>query len=298
MIPYANLHTHSSHSDGGYSPAQVVRTAKQEGYKAIAITDHETITGFQEMKETCEQEGMEYLFGVEFYAPSALLDQKGGAGEFHIVGYEFDPEYPAMKRYLQEMSLRETEQTKALFDRGVALGKLRGITWEEVLEFNKGMTWICNEQLFMAMKHKGLIKDEQREWYFAEFFGAHRFGIPSSYKVKQEQEIIRLIRDAGGIAVVAHPHNQMEHLDALMEMGIQGLEIWHPLMTEEERMSGLQLAYENGLYISGGSDHFGLCSGYYDRYKPLEDWVGYTPPLSFGTTKEYFEEIKNRKLNR
>lgn len=296
---YANMHTHSTHSDGGYSPAQLAHAAKNEGYSAVVLTDHDTVTGYPELRAECEKLGLETVFGAEFSSPSTLLEGiEGEAGTFHICGYHFDPEYPPMKQYLKEMSLRETDQTRTLFERGVRLGKIRGIEWEEVLEFNKGITWLCNDHLWRALLAKGLMKRSDRSWYFTELFGVHRFEVPPSYPFKQEHEIIKLIHDAGGIAIVAHPHGQLKHMDALMEMGIDGLEIWHWMLTEEERETGIRLAHEKGLYISGGSDHNGYCSGYLENYESPEDCPRYAPPLSFGTTKEYFDEIKNRKINR
>lgn len=299
MKLYANLHTHSTHSDGGFSPREIARMAKWEGYGAVAVTDHDTATGYPELKDECEKLGLECIFGVEFSAPSKLLAGKSQmAGEFHILGYHFDPEYPAMKEYLEGMSYRETEQTRTLFNRGVSLGHIKGIEWEEVLEYNKGITWLCNEHLFRAMLAKGLITPDKKTWYFNELFGVHRYEVPPAYPFKQEHEIIKLIKDAGGIALIAHPHEQLVHMDALIEMGIEGLEIYHHIMTEEEREAGLKLAYERGLFIAGGSDHSGYCSGYYKNDENATKSRFYAPPLSYGTKKEHFEELKNRKLNR
>ena len=299
MKLYANLHTHSTHSDGGYSPKQLAQAAKKEGYGAVAVTDHDTATGYKELKAECDKLGLECIFGVEFSSPSKMLvNQTGLAKEFHIVGFHFDPEYPAMKKYLEEMSIRETDQTKQLFERAVRLGLIKGITWDEVLEHNKGITWLCNEQLFDAMLAKGLVTRADQGKYFQECFGVHRGEIPPLCAFKQDYEIIQLIRDAGGIAILAHPHKQLWCIEELMRMGLEGLEIWHEMMTEEEREAGLKMAYEKGLYISGGSDHHGLCSGYYERSASPEECPFYTPELAFGTTKEYFDEIKNRKINR
>ena len=299
MELYANLHTHSTHSDGGYSPAQIARVAKEEGYGAVSLTDHDTITGFPEIKAECERLGLETILGAEFSSPSKLLEgNKYMEADFHICGYHFDPEYPPMKKYLEEMSLRETEQTHTLFDRAVRLGKIKGIEWEEVLEFNKGITWLCNEHLWRALLAKGLMQKSDRGWYFEELFGVHRYEVPPLYSFKQEHEIIKLIHDAGGIAIVAHPHGQLQHMDALREMGIDGLEIRHILLTEEEKEEGIRYAHKHGLYISGGSDHDGPCSGYYENYERPEDCPNYAPPHAFGTTKEYFDEIKNKKINR
>ena len=299
MELYANLHIHSTHSDGGYSPSKIVHVCKEEGYSAIALTDHDIATGYPELKAECDKVGMECIFGAEFSSPSKLLSDYDGPLEptFHIVGFHFDPEYPAMKQYLIDMGIRETEQTHVLFDRGVKLGRIKGIEWEEVLEYNKGIKWLCNMHLWSAMLDKGLVTPADRGWFWSELFAEHRFEVPPHRPFKQEHEIIQLIRDAGGIAILAHPHKQLQHIDALMEMGLEGLEVWHYGLTEQEREQAVKMAYAKDLYISGGSDHRGLSDGAHKaKLKPGDK--GYYPPKSFGTTKAYYEEIKNKQLNR
>lgn len=301
MELYANLHIHSTHSDGGYSPAKIAHVCKEEGYKAIAITDHDIATAYPEMKAECDKIGLECLFGAEFSAPSKLLEDPDYYNQleptFHITAYHFDPEYPAMKQYLEDMSIRETEQTHVLFDRGVKLGLIKGISWDEVLEYNKGIKWICNMHLWRCMLDKGLLTQADRPWFWTEIFGDHRWEVPPHREFKQESELIQLIRDAGGIPIVAHPHEQLKHMDALLEMGVQGLEVWHSLMTVEEREQAIKLAYAKDLYISGGSDHEGISDGP-GRASLKPGDRGYYPPFTYGTTKQHYEEIRDKKLNR
>ena len=110
MEMYANLHTHSTHSDGVYSPEEMVRVAKEEGFSAIAISDHDAATAFPALKAACEKEGMRTIFAVEFSV--------GQPYPCHLVAFDFDPEYPEMKEYLRKLSVNETEQTKYCFDKG------------------------------------------------------------------------------------------------------------------------------------------------------------------------------------
>ena len=78
MKIYANMHTHSNHSDGGYSPEELAAAAKKEGYGAVVLTDHDNITGFAEMQKACQVLGLETVLGVEFSSPSKLLPVKSG----------------------------------------------------------------------------------------------------------------------------------------------------------------------------------------------------------------------------
>ena len=161
MKLYANLHLHSTHSDGVYTPTELAQLAFEEGYKAAALTDHDAVSGNKEFMEACKALGMESLFGIEFSAMTKLFTnpKNGKPGFFHLTAFDFDPEYPEMKEYLAQRSFCEAEQTRILFERGLAEGLIHGIAWEEVLDYNKGVTWLCNNHVFETMKAKGLVTD-------------------------------------------------------------------------------------------------------------------------------------------
>jgi predicted metal-dependent phosphoesterase TrpH len=113
--------------------------------------------------------------------------------------------------------------------------------------------------------------------------------------------MVPLVKEAGGFCVVAHPHNQLEDIDYLMEVGIEGMEVWHPDLTEEEKERAYQIALEKNLFISGGCDHSGLCGGLYSSYHTEEELKAsyhYIPDHSVGTTEHYFRELQAHKLNR
>jgi hypothetical protein len=202
-----------------------------------------------------------------------------------------------MKEYLAQRSFCEAEQTRILFERGLAEGLLHGIAWEEVLEYNKGVTWLCNNHVFNTMKAKGLATDLDYMNFFHTVYGKKRGEVKPPYEFKPIDRMLRLIRDAGGFAVVAHPHRQLHAIPELIEMGLSGLEVWHHLLTPEERLEALAIAKEHKLFISGGSDHDGLCGGYYSSFENPEESEFYVPECSCGTTEFFFNEIKSRKLN-
>ena len=290
MKLYANLHLHSTHSDGPYTPAQLAAVAKNEGYGAAALTDHDTVSGCGQMKKECEKLGLEYIFGAEFTVKEPH--------PFHIVGFDFDPQYRPMREYLARLSEKETHQTRAVFELALENGGISGITWEEVLYFNKGVTWLCNNHVFEAMKAKGLVKQSEYMEFFNKNFRAQRKAVKSDIRMKTAGELISLIHEAGGLAVLAHPHNQLEFVPSLIEAGLDGIEVWHPDLSGEERLEAYKTAVEYNLYISGGSDHSGLCGGYYDSFESeaaLKNSPLYIKPMSAGTSKEFFDEIKNRE---
>lgn len=294
MKPYANLHLHSTHSDGVYSPTEMVTVAKNEGYGAIAITDHDTASAYGELKAACDKEGLECLFGVEFTVTKPSY--------FHILGFKFDPEYPEMKEYLRIMALRQTDNTKQCFDAAVSLGNISGITWEEVLEYNVGIPWLCNNHVFRAMQNKGLIEESEYMAWFEKNFRDEMAKYPPSYDFLPLDEMVSLVKRAGGFALCAHPDkNQLTKIDMLLDAGIEGLEVLHADMTKDEQRTALSICLEKNLFISGGSDHSGLCGGYYDSF-PDEETLHASPlyiePMSAGVTKEHYEELKKRKIMR
>ncbi len=201
---YASLHAHSTHSDGVYSPRELARIAKEEGYSAMAVTDHDTVTANEELRIECERLGLESIFGCEFSTRS-----KTTGLAYHITAFHFDKEHPEMKKYLEDLSEKETHQTRELFRRGVEIGYIKGISWEEVID---------------------------------------------------------LVHRAGGICCLAHPTRQLHTVEALVSIGIDGIEVWHNELSTEEKREALALARKFDLYVSGGADHHGLLGGQYARF--------------------------------
>lgn len=289
---YANLHMHSTHSDGTYTPTKLAELTKQEGYGAIAITDHDTITAFPELKEASDRLGLECIFGVEFSTEMhPVLDVNP-----HICGFHFDPEYPAMKEYLWKLSANETHTTEVIFHEGVAAGTIKGITWDEVVEYNKGITWLCQDHVFRTMMSKGLVTYPDYPAFSKANFYDHWKRVEPLYPYLSIEEIIKLVQAAGGIAIGAHPATHT--LQPLYEMGIDGFEVYHIGQHGENQEKSLEICLKHDLYISGGSDHSGLCGGAYEYVEDPKTSKYWKEPRSCGTTQLYFNEIRDRKLYR
>ena len=296
MKVYANLHLHSTHSDGKYSPEELVAVAKAEGYKALAITDHDTATAYPYLKQAADEAGMECIFGVEFSVNKPK--------NYHIVGFDFDPEYPPMKKYLADMAKRQTDNTYGVFTEGVEKGYFTGITWEEILEYNKGIKWLCNEHIFNAMEARGLVeKSNYMEW-FNKYVRDQRGHYPPSIPFKTLSEIVSMIKEAGGFAVAAHlfrPYGSLDDVNQLIEYGVEGIEVLHPDIPPEEQERAIRIALEKDLFVSGGSDHSGLCGGCYSGFPNEEELHKsslYIPEMSAGTAEGFFRELKERKLDK
>ena len=291
MKVFACLHSHSTHSDGVYTPEELATVAKNEGYGAFSLTDHDTVSGTADMMAACAAAGLECIAGIEFSTHS----RDTGIG-FHMTAFGFDPEYPELKDYLVKLSEKETDQTRRLFHRGVEIGYIKNLTWDEVLEYNKGITWLCNEHVFRAMKSKGLITDLDYPEFFETCYGPWRNRVPEIHKFMDVEDLIPIVHAAGGICCIAHPRNQLHGVEHLAKnYGLDGVEVWHAMLDARERREALALARKYDLFVSGGADHEGLIGGEYSRYEHPEETEFYFPPLTLGTTKYFYEEIRDLK---
>ena len=299
-VMYANLHNHTTHSDGVFTPTELVKVAKDEGYKAVAAADHDTVTAYSEMKEACAKEGLETVFACEFYA--MWPKYKEYFADQHLVGFHFDPSHPVMKEYLRKRSADMAEKTEFLFESAMKDGRLpKGITWQEVVDYNKGISWLCNDHVFAAMHAKGIVSDIEWPHYFKTCFAASyqaKIGLKPKYPIMEIGDLISLIHDAGGIAVIAHPcaSIQLSTVPELVGLGLDGLEVWHNGMVRHGyQREALRLALEYDLYISGGEDHSGPCGGQYKFFENPKETRCWVEPKTLGTTKEFFEEIRDMK---
>lgn len=286
---YANLHYHSTHSDGVDTPSDLVRIAKEEGYKALALTDHDTATGTAETIAACEAEGMEYMVGCEFTG-------LGFDTCFHIVGLDFDINESGMREYHRYMSEKCIYRTRGMFEMGVERGTIKGITWQEVVDGNPGITYLCVDHVFAAMKKKGILTD-------ADYpdFHKNNFSYSISFEEKLNhwkiEDVINVIKNAGGVPILAHPgFKQMKFLPELVKIGLGGIETWHPDHSDEEAIAAEELAKKYNLYISGGTDHSGIMGGQYKFYEGKDENPYYIPSMKYGVSEENFRKLKDRVL--
>lgn len=282
---YGNLHFHSTHSDGVYSPTELVRIGKEEGYRALVLTDHDVASGVPEFMKACRENDIETLMGTEFTCE--------GWGEcFHMLGFDYDPnhhETAAMLRYLSE---KETFISHEQFDYCIARGYFHGITWEEVEQNNPGLTWFCNEPVFRTLKAKGMMTDLDY-WVFLKHFLEYRPKY-NPYRMPTAETMVQLIRAAGGVPVLAHPHNQVQYVERLVDLGLMGVECSHEGVKPDEACALRELAAKHNLYTTGGTDHHGNMGGEETRF-PDHNNEYHLEPLTYGVTQEEFLCLKERR---
>ena len=246
-----DLHTHSLCSDGAQTPADVVRSAKEAGLAAIALSDHDCIVGVQEAIDTGKALGVEVIPAVELSAQSDT--------EMHILGYFIDIHnrklQEAMQYALQVRDQRQEETCQKLNEMGFA------ITMDELREEAHGNPVLCRAHFAQIMVRKGYAESVKDA--FARYLSVGCYAY-SNRQALTGPEAVSLIREAGGIAVAAHLHlikkpddELREYLRSLIPYGLDGIEGYYTDYTPDMQERYQAMAKELGLVISGGTDYHG-----------------------------------------
>lgn len=247
-----DLHTHSNQSDGGLPPAEVVRRARDANLAGIALTDHDTTAGFEE----AHAEGVK--LGVEVFLGCELSAQLTGQS-VHVLAYFMDPAHP---RWVEELTwIRDDREVRA----AEMVEKLRATGIDismEMVHAAAGGDSIGRPHIAAAMVAAGVIS-RTPEAFTPEWIadgGACYVG----KRVLEPIASVRLIREAGGAAVLAHPvWLDLHGLDgtAVIEgcaaAGLAGLEVYHPEHDDEVSARFRQIADELGLVATSASDYHG-----------------------------------------
>jgi len=245
-----DLHTHSTASDGTFSPRELVFLAKKVGLKALALTDHDTIDGLPEAYQTAKEEGLPFLCGVEI---SVKFD---GPGHFHLLGYFLEPP-EELKEVLDKLKTARAERNKKMVEKLRELGI--DITLEELKSLASGE--IGRPHFAYLLVKKGYVRsiEEAFERYLKK-------GAPAYYPkaLLTEEEAISAIKKAKGIPVLAHPitlklsdEALKSYLIRLKELGLMGVEVYYSEHTKEYTKFLERLADELALIKTGGSDFHG-----------------------------------------
>lgn len=247
-----DLHTHSNESDGTDRPAELVESAIESGITHLALTDHDSISGWQEAL-TQADDRLALVLGAE------ISCQTTDALSVHMLGFLFDPSNAQLREAMEQT--RNNRVTR--MERIVARLQEAGIeiTIDDVYaELREGAT-LGRPHLADAMVKKGIIKD--RSEAFEKFLhNRSKFYIPDASPTPERA--ISLIKEAGGVAIIAHPFASLrgriisaQYLESLIDAGLDGIEIEHRDHNESERASLRELTRRYGLIFTGGSDYHG-----------------------------------------
>ena len=251
----SDLHTHTIFSDGSYSPEELVAMAKNIGLVYFAITDHDTVDGVKYLYENgiYSDRGIKFIPGVEFSANNADHD-------IHIVGYNIDIYNGALSDMINEISearwTRFSEIIKNLQD------KKYNIREADVLQVAGSSRSIGRFHIARALVKKGEFKTIREA--FEKMLGKDKPAYAPRY-FPEVEEIVDVIHQAGGQAVLAHP--KLVEDDSLVEnlcTKIDGIEAFYPGHQEQDIQLYLNLAEKFNLLVVGGSDFHGVTSRFVD----------------------------------
>ncbi len=249
MEPGADLHLHSCFSDGTFTPREIVTRAARHGVRPIALTDHDTVAGIPEAIQAGAEMNVEVIPGVELSVHEANQ-------EMHILGYFIQWEETTFQRTLDFLHTGRRNRLEEILKRLHGLGI--SLPLGEVLQIaGKGTVGRLHvARALLARRAVGNL-DQAFDRFLARNRPAYveRTGFTAT-------QAIRAIRQAGGIAVLAHPDSSaLGRLSDLMDVGLQGIEVFHPSHRSEEVFTLTRMATEHGLLITGGSDCHGLAKG-------------------------------------
>jgi predicted metal-dependent phosphoesterase TrpH len=279
-----DLHTHSSRSDGSLSPRQLVRFAKDKGLRAIALTDHDTVSGLEEALEAGKEMGVEVVPGVEISARHA-------PGTMHILGYYVCHTDAELVDALKDLQRARARRNPKIIDRLGSLGL--EIAFDEVLALSGGQ--IGRPHIARALLDKGYVSSIGEA--FNRYLGKGAPAYVEKFRFPPQQAIAT-IRNGGGLAVLAHPstlgmdkpEDFHRLLADLQRMGLEGVEVLYP--THSDAMTCLynDVARRLGLLCTGGSDFHGefVRGPYWGEGKEKN-------PVDYALLQELKNRLKERK---
>jgi len=246
---FVDLHTHSTASDGVYSPGELLHHARDAGLRVLALTDHDSTNGIEEATQAARTLGIEFIPGVE-------INTDGSGSEVHILGYFLEylrPEFQNVLQVLRDARVRRGERmVERLNEQGIH------ITWERVRQIAHGA--VGRPHIAQALLEAGYVQSipEAFEKYICTGCPAY---VPR-YKLTVE-DAIHLIASANGLPVMAHPAELLSSgtlhnwLPVLCETGMVGLETYYGQYSAEVEHELKALAGEYRLIPTGGSDFHG-----------------------------------------
>lgn len=245
----ADLHCHSTCSDGTETPATLMQLAIDAGLSGLSITDHDTVAAYGDAFTLAAEKNLTLITGVEF---SAGLN----GTSVHILAYAFNPHHPLIvqlcNRHIERRQKRNAEIIELLRKHDMPLDK------HDILRPRNGFSpdAVGRPHIAEAMVRKGFVKDLQEAFKKHIGDGKPCFAPGERFTV---QETLDVIHQANGVAILAHPQliERRKIVRELLEMEFDGLEAYYALFTGNNVDRWVQLAKERDWLITGGSDFHG-----------------------------------------
>ena len=251
-----DLHMHTLYSDGALTPREVLKMRVDEGYQLLAITDHDGVEGSVYGEKYADEFGIEYISGIEFDSEDEL------GKDLHMLGYGFDPDHPVFNLAIGKILKQRNDRNNRFLEALNAMGY--NITYDELKAVNGGR-FMGKPTFATVLIKKGVVRSH------TEAFNTI-FQEPEIKCIKKKtlhtKDVVDIIHEAGGLAVLAHPMEQRHRdetfeqfkprmyqiLDRMVSYGIDGLECHHPSADYLQQQMLVAYANEHGLMITEGSD--------------------------------------------
>jgi predicted metal-dependent phosphoesterase TrpH len=251
-----DLHTHSTFSDGTNSVTENVKLAVDRELDGIAITDHDTVAGYAEASSAALGTDLEIVPGIEFSAEYA-------GASLHVLAYWVDPEHPGLRQELRRLTDSRFRRGEMMVDNLRALGY--EVSFERVREI-AGDSVIARPHVAQAMVDAGIVATEKEA--FERFISDGGVAYVPKHAL-DPLDALELIRDAGGVCVLAHPGMwrgeesvPQKLIERMARAGMSGLEVDHPDHDPDQRAHYRRVAERLALVPTGASDCHGERFGF------------------------------------
>jgi predicted metal-dependent phosphoesterase TrpH len=251
---FADLHLHSTFSDGTDTPLELCSLAKTNNVKVISITDHDAVGALKEIQYVIPED-IKVISGVEI---STIYKRR----YLHVLGYYIDIFDKQLENFIARISMEKTENTRVNFENAKSKGVF-DYKWERVLELNAEQPRISGVHVVKAMQIDQYTIPNMKLWdMFHLFFWAEGQEFIET-ETTSGYDAIDIIKQIGGIPIIAHPKSigNDDIVIDLLRYGAQGLEVFHPVHSIKETEKYKQIAEENKKYITGGTDWHGKNNG-------------------------------------
>lgn len=244
---YADLHTHTTHSDGTRWPREVIDVGRAHGLQIISISDHDNLAAYFEIKMYADSVGVTLIPGVELSCAYAGVD-------VHILAYAFDPFDDRIDERLRRFRETRQQRGRRMVDKLRSLGF--DITIDRVEELAAGGA-LGRPHVARVLVEEGYVDSVADA--FDKLIGA---GKPAYVEKERFQipEAVELFHSAGGLLSVAHPTLYPDAdriVPAALDAGVDAVEVFHPDVDEQSAEKYRHLARFRGKFVTGGSDDHG-----------------------------------------
>lgn len=274
-----DLHTHSTASDGTFSPERLMEYAAEKNIKAIALTDHDTVDGICSAQAKAKELGLEFVPGIE-------ISIQWPTGEFHLLGMGLQTASHELLELIEFLREERHSRNQKIIEKLNANGI--NVSYDEVKAV-AGSETIGRPHFADVLLKKGIVKNRQMAFdlYFAKGRPCYvdRAGADL-------EEAVKAIKNSGGIPVQAHPLSMYvswgkleDKIIEIQGMGVEGLEAWHPGVRVAEAYRLEEIGKKLGMIITAGSDFHG------EKIR-ADRKIGFTAGRSKIEEKYWYEELK------